>query len=49
MVSGDSKVVYEDFIEMSTFIYSPVIKTVYGYEEKIFEYEIQNGQNFTLT
>ena len=47
MVSGDSKVVSEDFIEISTFI---LLNQFKGMErKKIFESEIQNGQNFVLT
>ena len=47
MVSGDSKVVSEDFIEISTFI---LLNQFKGMErKKIFESEIENGQNFVLT
>ena len=47
MVSGDSKVVSEDFIEISTFILLNQFKDM---EKKIIsESEIRNGQNFVLT
>ena len=47
MVSGDSKVVSQDFIDISTFI---LLNQFKGMEKKkIFESEIQNGQNFVLT
>ena len=47
MVSGDSKVVSEDFIEISTFI---LLNQFKGMEKKnISESETRNGQNFVLT
>ena len=47
MTSGDSKVVSEDFIEISTF---NLLNQFKGMErKKIFESEIENGQNFVLT